>query len=75
MSAAPIDADAPVFTGFRYDTIGECLYWLLAACTGFISLLLAIWFPALFARLRYRACAAADADFFIATVRYYYFRV
>lgn len=68
------DSDAPGadiigFDALRFSWCREILYWLLALCTGFFSLLFARWLPQWFAPFRYERCSPSEADFILVTVQ------
>jgi hypothetical protein len=62
-------ADIVAIEPFRFSRCGAVLFWLLALCTGGLSLLVSYWLPRHSTPLRYTRCSPDEADFMLVTVQ------
>lgn len=49
--------------GYAYSSRGEIYYWALAFLSAGITLVLEMWYPKMFLRLRFSPCTLDEADF------------
>ncbi len=49
--------------GYKFSPCREFFHWCLAVCTGFLSLLVAHWFPDRYIKYRYERCHLSEAEY------------